>query len=59
MPVVEGVFNQLKLMKTDNKAALKQEIVLALLTTNIALVKSEAMKIATYQAGEFKINVEP
>ena len=37
---VERVFSQLKLIKTDHRASLKRESLLALLTTKMTLLKS-------------------
>ena len=37
---VERVFSQLKLIKTDHRSCLKQESLLALLSTKIILLKS-------------------
>ena len=43
---VERVFSQLKLIKSDHRAALKQESLLALLTTKLVLLKSQGKQQA-------------
>ena len=50
---VERVFSQLKLIKTDQRASLKQESLLALLTTKMTLLKSDHMD------GPATVNLEP
>ena len=50
---VERVFSQLKLIKTDQRASLKQESLLALLRTKMTLLKSDRID------GPATVNLEP
>jgi hypothetical protein len=49
---VERVFSQLKLIKTDHRASLKRESLLALLTTKMTLLKSnppQTLRTVTFE----------
>jgi len=57
---VERVFSQLKLIKTDHRASLKRESLLALLTTKMTLLKSnpsQALQTVTFEPKKEMLNL--